>query len=137
MIEAWETKEKKWTKTLFHYKQQQGALGNEVEALTKKKKKKENVLIDLELINLKNVSLLNFKELRRRIAKAKIQKLVEANKEHQRNLQQLQAQLEITNEKRKSLDPIGVKKRLQDYEQMLQYYILMRTKNKMKDFCRG
>jgi ATP-dependent DNA ligase len=47
-------------------------LGNEVEALTKKKKKKENVLIDLELINLKNVSLLNFKELRRRIAKAKI-----------------------------------------------------------------
>jgi hypothetical protein len=27
-----------------------------------------------------------------------------------------------------------VKKRLADYAQMLQYYILMRTKNKMKDF---
>jgi hypothetical protein len=27
-----------------------------------------------------------------------------------------------------------MKKRLEDYEQMLQYYTLMRTKNKMKDF---
>ncbi len=32
------------------------------------------------------------------------------------------------------MDPIGVKKRLEDYEQMLQYYTLMRTKDKMKDF---
>jgi hypothetical protein len=31
------------------------------------------------------------------------------------------------------LDPIGIKKRLKDYEQMLQYYTLMRTKNEMKD----
>jgi hypothetical protein len=45
--------------------------------------------------------------------------LLEANKEHQNNLQQLQAQLEIINEKSKSLDPIGVKKMLEDYEQML------------------
>jgi hypothetical protein len=34
----------------------------------------------------------------------------------------------------KSLDPAGVKKRLKDYEHMLQYYILMKTKNKMKDY---
>ncbi len=27
-----------------------------------------------------------------------------------------------------------MKKRLEDYEQMLQYYTLMRTNNKMKDF---
>jgi Fic family protein len=32
------------------------------------------------------------------------------------------------------LDPTGVKKILEDYEQMLQYYTLTRTKNKMKDF---
>ncbi len=32
------------------------------------------------------------------------------------------------------MDPIGVKKRLKDYEQMLQYYTLMKTKNNMKDF---
>ncbi len=37
-----------------------------------------------------------------------------------------------TNVKKKSLNPIGVKKWLEDYEQMLQYYILMKTKNKMK-----
>jgi len=42
--------------------------------------------------------------------------------------------LENVNGKRKSLDPIYVKKKLEDYEQMLQYYILMKTKNKMKDF---
>ncbi len=41
--------------------------------------------------------------------------------------------LEIDQEQRKSLDSTGVKKRLKDYEQMLQYYILMRTKNVMKD----
>jgi hypothetical protein len=59
---------------------------------------------------------------------------VEANKEYQSNLQQLQAQLEIVNEQKMSLDLDGVKKRLEDYEQMLQYYTLMRIKNKMKDF---
>ncbi len=59
---------------------------------------------------------------------------MEENNEYQRNLQQLQAQLKITHEQRKSLDLVGVKKRLEDYEQMLQYYTLMKTKNKMKDF---
>jgi len=29
---------------------------------------------------------------------------------------------------------VGVKKRLKDYEQMLEYYTMMRTNNKMKDF---
>ncbi len=33
-----------------------------MKALIKEKKEKENVLIDLELINLKNVSLLQFEE---------------------------------------------------------------------------
>jgi hypothetical protein len=32
------------------------------------------------------------------------------------------------------MDPISVKKRLKDYEQMLQYHTMMRIKNKMKDF---
>jgi hypothetical protein len=32
-----------------------------------KEKKKENILTDLELVNLKNVSLLQFEELRRNI----------------------------------------------------------------------
>ncbi len=36
--------------------------------------------------------------------------------------------------RRKTLNLAGVKKRLKDYEQMLQYYTLMRMKNKMKDF---
>jgi hypothetical protein len=37
-----------------------------MKALTKEKKEKENVLIDLELVNLKNVSLLEFQEFRRK-----------------------------------------------------------------------
>ncbi len=49
-------------------------------------------------------------------------------------MQQLQAQLEVGQKQRNSLDPTSVKKRLQDYEQMLQYYILIKTKNKMKYF---
>jgi hypothetical protein len=37
-----------------------------VEALTKEKKEKDNVLIDLELVNMKNASLLNFEEFKRK-----------------------------------------------------------------------
>ncbi len=50
------------------------------------------------------------------------------DKECQRNLQ---AQLEMAYEQKKSLDLVGVNKRLEDYKQMLQYYTLMRMKNKM------
>ncbi len=53
---------------------------------------------------------------------------MEEKKDYQRNLQQLQVQLEIAWEHRNSLDPISVKKRLEDYEQMLQFYTLMKTK---------
>jgi hypothetical protein len=41
--------------------------------------------------------------------------------------------LERAWEQKKSLDPTGIKKKLEDYEQMLQYYTLMRTNNKLKD----
>ncbi len=58
---------------------------------------------------------------------------MEDKKEHQRTLQHLQAQLERAHEQKKSLDLAGIKKRLQDYERMLQYYTLIWTKNKMKD----
>jgi hypothetical protein len=58
--------------------------------LIKEKKDKENILIDLELINLKSVFLLDFEEIKT-TTRAEIEKLMENNKEHQRNLQQLQA----------------------------------------------
>jgi hypothetical protein len=38
--------------------------------MTKEKKKKENVLIDLELVNMKNVYPLHYQKLRRKIIKA-------------------------------------------------------------------
>ncbi len=55
---------------------------------------------------------------------------MEDKKEYQRTLQHLQAQLERAQEQRKSLDLIGIKKKVEDYEQMLQYYTLMRTKKR-------
>jgi len=55
-----------------------------VEALIKENKEKENVLIDLELMNLNNVFLFNFEELKR-TSKVEKKKLVEANKESERN----------------------------------------------------
>jgi protein associated with RNAse G/E len=58
-VEVWETTKRKWSETLLFYKQQQKVLGNRVEALIKEKKEKENVLIDLELVNLNNASRLN------------------------------------------------------------------------------
>jgi hypothetical protein len=42
-----------------------------VKAQTKNKKEKENVLTNLELINLKNVSLLQYEEFRRKTTEAK------------------------------------------------------------------
>ncbi len=58
---------------------------------------------------------------------------MEDKKEYHQTLQHLKTQLERAQEQRKSLDPTSIKKRLQDYEQMLHYYTLMRMKNKMKD----
>jgi len=57
-----------------------------MKALIKEKKEKENVLIDLELINLKNVFLLQFEELRRKTIKVERKKLMEDKKEYQKNL---------------------------------------------------
>ncbi len=50
--------------------------------MTKEKKEKENVSTNLELINLKSLSLLSFEELRKKIVEVEIKKLMEVNKEH-------------------------------------------------------
>jgi hypothetical protein len=42
--------------------------------------------------------------------------------------------LDIAKEWKNSLDLVNVKKRMKDYEQLLQYYTLMRTNKKMRDF---
>ncbi len=42
--------------------------------------------------------------------------------------------MERAQEQKRNLDSVDIEKRLEDYEQMLGYYTLMRTKNKMKDF---
>jgi hypothetical protein len=47
-----------WIETYFLHKKQLEALDSQVKALTKKKKEKDNVLTNLELINLKNVYVL-------------------------------------------------------------------------------
>ncbi len=49
-------------------------------------KDKENVLTNLELGNLKSSSLLNFEKFIKRTIEAKKKKLVDVNKEYQRNL---------------------------------------------------
>jgi hypothetical protein len=61
-----------------------------MKALTKEKEK-ENVMTNLELINLKNVFLLESRELKKKTTKAKREKLMEDKKEYQRTLQHLQA----------------------------------------------
>jgi hypothetical protein len=57
-----------------------------VKALTKEKKEKENVLIDLEWINLKDVFLLQFEKFRKKTIEAKIEQLMEDKKEYRRIL---------------------------------------------------
>jgi hypothetical protein len=52
----WETIKMKWIETLFLHKQQKKALGSQVKTLTKENKENVNVLIDLELVSVKNVS---------------------------------------------------------------------------------
>ncbi len=41
VVEDQETTKRKWAETLFHYKQQHEALGNQVEALTMEKRKRK------------------------------------------------------------------------------------------------
>ncbi len=57
-VEIWKTMKRKRIEALFIHGKQQEALDSQVKVLTKENKEKENVLIDLELINLMNVSLL-------------------------------------------------------------------------------
>jgi len=57
-----------------------------MKSLTKEKKEKDNALIGLELINLKNVSLLQSKELKRNIVEAEKEQLMEDKKEYQKIL---------------------------------------------------
>jgi hypothetical protein len=61
-----------------------------MKALTKEKKERENALKNLELINLKNVFLLQFEKIKRKTNEAEREKLME-DKEYKRNLQCLQA----------------------------------------------
>ncbi len=74
---------------MFLHKKQCEALDSYMKALTKEKKEKEIVLIDLELVNLKNVSLLQFEEFRRKTIEVKKEKLLQERKEYQRNFQHL------------------------------------------------
>jgi phosphopantetheine adenylyltransferase len=75
----------------------------------------------------------NLKGSKKKTTEAKKEKLLE-EKEYQMNLQHLQAQLEMAQEQRKSLNPTNVKEILKDYEQKLQCYTLVKMKNKMNDF---
>ncbi len=67
---------------MFLHKKQLEALDSQAKALTKKKKEKDNVLKDLELINLKNVSLLQSEELRRMTVEVEKEQLMEDKKEY-------------------------------------------------------
>ncbi len=60
----------KWIEVMLFHKKQQEALDSQMKSVTKEKKEKDNALIGLELINLKNVSLLQSKELKRNIVEA-------------------------------------------------------------------
>ncbi len=60
-------------------------------ALIKEKKEKENVLTNMELINLRNVSLLHIEKFRKKIIEAKREQLMEDKKEYERIVHHLQA----------------------------------------------
>jgi len=51
--------------TIYHKKQHE-VLVSQLKTLTKEKKEKDNVLIDLEFVNLKNVFLFQSEELRKK-----------------------------------------------------------------------
>ncbi len=72
-------------KALFLHKKQSKALDSKVKALTKKNEEKEKVLTYLELVNLNNVFLLQFKGLKRKTTKVEREQLMEDNKEYKKN----------------------------------------------------
>jgi hypothetical protein len=86
----------------------------------------------LELINLKNVSSLQFEELRKKNTKGR---KWEVNGGQERISENSTTLVTIVGDgiRGKNLDPASVIKRLEDYEHMLQDYTLMKTKNKIKD----
>jgi hypothetical protein len=101
--------------------------------LIKEKKEKENVLTNLELINLKSISLLKSEEIRGKKKEVKIEKMWKQIRSIKAIYNSCRDNWRIQM-KKKSLDLICVKKRLKDYDEMLQHNTVMRTKSKMKDF---
>jgi hypothetical protein len=65
---------------LFLHKHQQEALGSQVKTLIEEKKKKENVLKNLKLVNMKNAFLLQFKKLERKTIEVERENLMEEKK---------------------------------------------------------
>ncbi len=92
-------------------------------------KEKENVLTYLELVNMKNAYLLQSEELKRKIVEAKREKLME-EKEYKKKSTTIASIVGDCIRTRKNMDPTSVKKTLEDYEQMLKYYTLMKTKTR-------
>ncbi len=85
----------------------------------------------LELINLNNVFLLQSKKLRRKIVEAKKKKVNGGQKGVSENSIALTSIVGKGTGTQEDLDLANIKKKLEDYEQMLQYYTWLRMKNKM------
>lgn len=66
IVETQKFIKRKWTETLYHYKQQQEALNSRIETLINFFLKKENVLIDIKLIILKGFFLFHYEELKKK-----------------------------------------------------------------------
>jgi len=60
-----------------------------LKTLIKENKEKENVMTYLELVNMKNVSLLQFEKLKRKTTKIERKRLMEEKKYYHKNLQHL------------------------------------------------
>jgi hypothetical protein len=60
-----------------------------MKTLTKENKEKENILTYLELVNMKNVYLLQFEELRKKTTEIKRKNLMEEKKYYHMNLQHM------------------------------------------------
>ncbi len=92
------------------HKQQHEALGSQVKTFTNdKKKEKENVFDRFGISEFEKCCFVEFRRAQKKDNKGKKKTLME-EKQYQNNLQQLQTQLEIAEEQKKSLDLMVLRK---------------------------
>ncbi len=131
--EEWNEADHAYQKTIIEYKHKVEVLGKEKQLWFQEQKTKNQTMekMTIQILQMKN--MVAKEELHRQnIKKVKEQVVIEVNKLKQEMLK-TKSKLDDLVEKNKDLDLAYVNNRLEKYDELVQYYSILHTKQHMDD----